>query len=155
MTDKSYSIRLVWPELGLTVRACLLAQQSAPLKDVLWDSLPIVSIQSHAVVAGRQMYFPVRLLLPAQLEHGCYWEPMDRQPAGRLNLDPAFQYLAINYERPTEPVPALPLAQVIDEDMDTLVSVGEKVWYNLLFERGRFLTVRVERGDVDHAVGVK
>ncbi|MEW5919860.1 MAG: hypothetical protein AB1796_02690 [Bacillota bacterium] len=144
---KKNKIHLHWPELQMSLQAYLLEEQWAELKEVFLKSLPMSSIQSHAVVAGRQMYFPVRLLLPQAAEAKFYWEPMDKQPIGRINLEHVFQYLAINYEQPTEPVPALPLAQVVAEDVDTLLRIGEKVWHNLLFEPGRFLRVHVQRGE--------
>ncbi len=129
-----------WPALQQKVKAHLLSQQDPDLLARFWQTLPFESIQSHAVVAGFQIYCPFRLACkPARPWH----EPMNAQPMGRINLELDFQYLAVNYGPLTEPVPALPVAQVRDEDLARLPPIGKAVWDNLLFSN-EFLTVRFQ-----------
>ena len=58
---------------------------------------------------------------------------MNEQAIGRVNLELDFQYLAINYGPMNEPVPALPIAQIRDEDIEEIKQIGKLAWENLLF----------------------
>jgi hypothetical protein len=137
-------IRLRWPQLNITVQASLLDLQVPALTADLWASFPIQSIQTHAAVAGKQIYFPSRLLLPDP--SSAYTEPMNEQPPGRINLEPFFQYVSLNYGPVSEAVPAWPIAQVAEADIPRLAELGKLVWDNLT-TRGAPLLVIVERAD--------
>ncbi|WP_408011099.1 hypothetical protein ACJROX_12630 [Pseudalkalibacillus sp. A8] len=136
-------IKIEWPDLDMEVRVKLLMDVNPILCKEIKETLPFKSIQSHAVVAGKQMYFPYRFISENK-EYN--FERMDKQPVGRINIELDFQYFSINYGLMTEPIPALPIAQVIDEDIQTLIQVGEKVWHNLLFS-DTYLIVKVALGD--------
>jgi|SRR5690625_268091 len=131
-------IELSWTGLEVSAKAELLTEFNPSLSERFIETLPFESIQSHAVVAGKQMYFPYRLLDDTAYR----WERMDKQPIGRINIEFNFQYLSINYGPMTEPVPAVPLAQIIEEDIEKLKMVGKEVWNNLLHEE-QYLTVNV------------
>lgn len=123
-------ILMQWPELEMEVRVRLLNDINPALCNLLYDQLPLTSIQSHAVVCGAQMYFPFAVsVVPA----GVRFEDMATQPVGRMNIEPKFHYLSVNYGPNHEAVPALAVAQVMDEDLETLKAVGLLVWNNLLF----------------------
>ncbi|WP_078592633.1 hypothetical protein [Evansella clarkii] len=139
-------ITILWPDLEMEVKARLLVDLNPELCQELKDTMPIKSIQSHAVVAGKQMYFPFRFL---PMGKGYNFESMDKQPLGRINIELDFQYLSINYGPMTEPVPALAVAQVIEDDIPILLQVGEKVWNNLLFSE-EYLLVKVLPGGVSN-----
>ncbi|RNB78375.1 hypothetical protein [Brevibacillus panacihumi] len=134
----STRIEICWPDFDCTVRATLLSEMNPELCEEFKKTLPFSSIQSHAVVAGKQMYLPYRLVSEVAYQE----EPMDQQPVGRVNIELDFQYLAMNYGPMTEPVPAVPLAQIVDEDLDKIQVIGEKVWHNLLFD-DHYLSVHV------------
>src|SRR5262245_39308881 len=123
---------LSWPALDVTVRCTLLDQVNPRLCAALRRALPIVSVQTHAVVAGEQMYFPTRLVLDDP--DSAATEDLSAQPPGRINFDPFFQYLSVSYGRISEGVPAWPVAQVIDDDLSRLPLVGGRIWQNLLHE---------------------
>lgn len=127
-------IHLTWPELELTIRCELLASLSPALCASVLRALPIASIQSHAVVAGEQIYFPTRLGL--EDPGAAYQEDMSEQPPGRINFEPFFQYVSLNYGPVSEAVPAWPVAQVVEEDLPRLQALGERVWKNLLHGPG-------------------
>lgn len=135
----SYFIELSWKDLGVSAKAKLLTELNPDLIEKFVETLPFKSIQSHAVVAGKQMYFPYRLLGDTAYRS----ESMDKQPIGRINIEFDFQYLAINYGPMTESVPAVPLAQIIVEDIEKMKKVGKEVWNNLLYEE-KYLTVNVD-----------
>ena len=139
------NIRLRWPQLDVTVTATLLDTLNPTLTTALWQSMPLLSIQSHAIVAGRQIYFPTRLILDDP--DSAFHEPMDQQRPGRINFEPHFQYIALNYGPMTEPVPAWPVAQVIEEDLEKLPALGRAVWDGLMKARTDMLVV-VEDGGV-------
>lgn len=130
-----------WPKYEKTVAAEMLEDQDPKLRQDFWDALPFRSIQSHAVCAGVQMYCPFRLVsLPSQPSY----EPMNEQPVGRVNLELDFQYLAINYGPMREPVPALPIAQVKENDIRDIETMGKMAWDNLLFS-DEFLMVLFDK----------
>lgn len=130
-----------WPKYEKTVAAEMLEDQDPKLRQDFWDALPFRSIQSHAVCAGVQMYCPFRLVsLPSQPSY----EPMNEQPVGRVNLELDFQYLAINYGPMREPVPALPIAQVKENDIRDIKIMGKMAWDNLLFS-DEFLVVLFDK----------
>ncbi|MBS4024347.1 MAG: hypothetical protein KGZ96_01590 [Clostridia bacterium] len=123
-------ILIKWPSLGIEVKANLLTELNNTICEAFLRTLPSKSIQSHAVVAGKQMYCPYQLIIKKE---DCTYENMKDQPLGRINIEVDFQYLSINYGEITEAVPALALAQVLDEDIEKLFVLGEKVWDNLLY----------------------
>ena len=143
------AIRLRWPQLDITVTANLLDVLNPRLAENLWQATPLLSIQSHAIVAGQQIYFPTRLMLDDPAE--AFTEPMDQQPPGRINFEPYFQYIALNYGPMTEPVPAWPIGQVIDGDLEKLPQLGRTVWDGFMAARTDLLVV-VERADAESSV---
>ena len=60
--EKEY-IKIEWDLLKTSVRAELLTKFNPVAVERLKETLPYTSIQSHAVVAGGQMYCPYRLVL--------------------------------------------------------------------------------------------
>lgn len=134
-------ILMKWPKLGRQVRVSLLADFNPALCELLNTQLPLASIQSHAVVAGEQMYFPFKS--PA-VPIDARFEDMAAQPIGRMNIESKFHYLSVNYGPNHESVPALAVAQVVEEDWETLKTVGRLVWDNLLFS-SEYLHVVLEK----------
>ncbi len=141
-------LRLRWPTLETSIRVELLDNLNPELVEAVWQAVPLYSIQSHAVVAGQQMYFPTRLILSKP--EAAFTEPMNQQRLGRVNFEPFFQYISLNYGPMSEPVPAWPLGQVYEEDIPQLETLGKKIWENLLFSQ-TFLPVIVEDGDDEPA----
>ena len=131
-----------WRELGESVRALLLDELNPYACEELAGMLPVESIQSHAVVAGSQMYAPIRF---APEREKCRFENMAAQPEGRVNIELDFQYFSINYGPMTEAVPALAVAQVVEEDLPRLREIGRKVWDNLLNGQ-TYIHVFIEEG---------
>jgi hypothetical protein len=56
---------------------------------------------------------------------------MSTQPHGRINFEPSFQYVSLNYGPVAEAVPAWPVAQVAPDDLPHLEALGEQIWKNL------------------------
>jgi len=139
--SKIFSMR--WPKLGKAIEAEIIEKQDQALQERFWNALPFSSIQSHAVCAGIQMYCPFRLVY---LPSNPFYEPMNEQLVGRISLELDFQYLAINYGPMEEPVPALPIAQVKEKDIEDLKIVGKMAWNNLLFSH-EFITVHFEKAE--------
>ncbi len=116
-------------KLGVQVRAQLLEDSNPVVCDAFARSLPSKSVLSHAVVAGSQMYWPYRLLVDPR---DCNSENMAAQPPGRINIELDFQYLSLNYGPMTEAVPAVAIAQIVEEDLPKLSPIGQAAWDNLL-----------------------
>lgn len=137
------SITIRWHELGESVNALLLDKENAYACEEFAKLLPVESIQSHAVVAGNQMYAPIRFTPERAL---CNFENMAEQPEGRVNIELDFQYLSINYGPMTEAVPTLAVAQIVDSDIARLREIGRKVWDNLLYG-SEYIHVYIEEGE--------
>jgi len=138
------TVRLRWPQLDTAIQVALLDDLNPDLANDLWTAAPLMSIQSHAVVAGQQMYFPTRLILPDP--QAAYTEPMNAQPLGRINFEPFFQYISINYGPVSEAVPTWPVGQVAALDIPKLAGLGKRVWENLTRRENPLLVV-VEPAD--------
>lgn len=119
-----------WPQLGKYVRFKLLEDKNPIVCEEIRKQLPVVSIQSHAVVCGKQMYCP---FLYTKDSGNAFYEDMSKQPEGRINLELKFLYLSVNYDVQHESIPTCPIGQVEEEDMHILKEVGEKIWYNLMY----------------------
>ncbi len=141
-----HQLRFRWPQIGTAITVELLDDLNPELTNLLWEALPLRSIQSHAVVAGQQMYFPTRLVL--RDPDSAFVEPMHEQPKGRINFEPFFQYLSINYGPISEPVRAWPVGQVVERDISLLPDLGKRVWENLLYSKTALLVI-VEHTDVE------
>ena len=137
--NKIFSMR--WPKLGKAIEAEIIEKQDQALQERFWNALPFSSIQSHAVCAGIQMYCPFRLVC---LPSNPFYEPMNEQLVGRISLELDFQYLAINYGPMEEPVPALPIAQVKEKDIEDH-GIGDNDG-----QRPHLLCSRIESGKLSH-----
>jgi hypothetical protein len=140
----AHTIRFHWPQLGVEVLADLLDDLNPQLTGDLRRALPLASIQAHAMVAGQQIYFPTRLAL-ADAERS-HTEPMNEQPPGRINFEPNFQYIALNYGPMNEPVPAWPIGQVREQDLPKLPGLGQEIYRRFLAAQIDLLVI-VERAD--------
>lgn len=129
-------IKIRYGKLNTEICAELLTEVNPYVCAEFKRTLPSKSIQSHAVVAGDQMYCPYRLPLDRER---CNFENMAQQPDGRINIELDFQYLAINYGVMTEAVQTVPVAQVIASDVPKLEAIGRAAWHNLLFEKDYIL----------------
>jgi len=118
-------VEIGWPTLGTAVIAEL-DERNAALAQSLWDALPYQSLQGHALVAGHHLYHvaPIHALLHAPVTY-----KVDRReaPDGTLFAS-RLQHLGIKYGRLTEPMPAVPIGQVLPEHLDTLNESGEAIW---------------------------
>ena len=123
-------IKMIWPQLGKEVRVEILDTLNPTLCEHFLKQLPLKSVQSHAVVCGQQMYFPY---LSPPVPEDAAWENMSEQPVGRINIEPKFHYMSLNYGPNHEAVPALAVGQVWEEDFGILEQVGRIVCDNLLF----------------------
>jgi hypothetical protein len=136
-------LRFLWPQLEIAIHVAVLDDLNPDLSHKLWAACPFASIQSHAVGAGQQIYFPTRLVLPRP--DSAFTEPMNEQLPGRVNFEPFFQYLSINYGPVSEAVPAWPIGQVIEQDVPLLATLGARIWANLISRQPPLLVM------VDHA----
>jgi hypothetical protein len=143
------TVRLRWPQLDTAIQVTLLDDLNPGLANDLWAATPLTSIQSHAVVAGQQMYFPTRLILPDP--QAAYTESMNVQQPGRVNFEPFFQYISINYGPVSEAVPAWPIGQVAAPDIPKLAGLGKHIWENLISRESPLLVV-VEQADTEPQV---
>jgi hypothetical protein len=120
-----------WPDLGVKVTARMLEREAPKISTVIWDCMPFDSICIHTFISGQELIIPT----PDQV-----WMPEVRENLVREDLlKPGEMYfshsltcnIAIIYGKTTEPMYNPVFAKVNDEDLETLVQVGIKVWQNL------------------------
>ncbi|GKZ26490.1 hypothetical protein AbraIFM66951_005826 [Aspergillus brasiliensis] len=119
-------VKIKWPRLNTTVTVKM-NNANPTLVSLLGSALPYRSLQTHAVVAGDQLYH----LVP--LEQLIY-TPADKkapdrakEPNGSVFLS-SFQHFVIKYGEVTEHQPVATCGKVVDEDMNKLRWVADEIW---------------------------
>ena len=122
-----------WPSLGLQVR-CKSLDVNADAFDLLVENMPIKSLQGHEMVGGwllrdRSVLFNKTLFtIPSCKLHK---ETMDTAPVGRVSLlQPQGRgaELLVKYDESVENREYVPVAQVVETDLETLKKVGKEQW---------------------------
>ena len=150
-------IEFEWPELGITVTANLADDKNSSKCNILWDNLPIETIQTHAFSSGDRMYAPTKIVSNVANE---WVDPRSNNPQighweekywGRVPVKPGLVMTNFNislspidiiYGQLKEALPIAPVAYVVDEDLEKLANVGHAVWEGLMAQKGYKLIVR-------------
>lgn len=153
-------IEIEWPELGITVTANLADDKNPSKCNVLWDNLPIESIQSHCFSSGERIYAPCRIVSDVADEwvdprsraylssfwEMKYWGSIPVKPGLVLtNFTPHWGWIDIIYGQLKESLPIAPVAYVVDEDLEKLARVGNAVWEGLMAQKGYKVIVRKKK----------
>lgn len=149
-------IEFEWPELGAKVLATLLEERNPALCQILWDHLPIESIQSYSVASGDRMYLCHTIVAFVEPE---YTEAYDRpefwgnMPMEKLRGKVVFSTMGSIWGlglwwggKFVEPVSVSPVAQVRMEHLDTLERIGERIRDDFMY-RGKYYRVVVRRSE--------
>ena len=119
-------VKLVHPDLGITLTAELLDDLNSDLCNSIWEKLPIKSSWVHAMVSGELMYFWADVIHTKPPQHT---EMYPKEIVGRVNYSYVFQDICVKYgEKVTEPSAANPWAQIRTEDLKELSRLGRAVW---------------------------
>ncbi|MBI1982325.1 MAG: hypothetical protein HYS68_01955 [Candidatus Levybacteria bacterium] len=112
--------------VGITIKARLLYKLNPGLCEILTKALPYKSVQCHALVAGQQLYHytPIVEAITYKAETK---EDKTKQPIGRINMS-SLELLSIKYGVITEYLTSVPVAQVVDEDIEKLKKIGSLAW---------------------------
>lgn len=120
-------IVIEWPQLERAVHVELDPRRNRGLSRLLLQHLPYRVLQNHALVSGDHLYHtcPIVELVHANAD---YVVP-DRTVCvdGTVFLS-HLVHLGLKYGDLSEYLPAAPVGQVIDEDIETLKEVGEALW---------------------------
>jgi len=118
-------IEITYPDISVTLTARLLDEMNIKLCDLLWENLPIVSIQSHLMSSGQAMYMPHKIVALVKTNTQLLSELL----VGTITMSTIdYKNLTIYYGEVTEPLPASPVARIRDEDIESLKRVGKAVW---------------------------
>lgn len=118
------TILLQWPELGKSARAELADDLNPELCEEIWQALPMSSIMNNAVVTDGSMYCWVPLLSFAPVH---VKERIDLAPVGRLRYSQnTGNKIIVQYGSCNEDVYGAILGKILDEDIETVVEVGNK-----------------------------
>jgi hypothetical protein len=135
-------IEIEWPAIERRVVADLIETKNPNLCDLLWDSLPYNSIQSHALVSGDHLYHvaPIWRLVWEQAKAK---EDRTKSPDGTVFLS-QLQHMAIKYGPLTEYIPAAVVGRVIPEHVPILRLAGQEIW-RAAYETKQVIEVRITR----------
>jgi hypothetical protein len=148
-------IEMEWPELGVKVTAILADDKNPSLCNVLWDNLPIETIQSHSGCSGEMMYAFHGIVSPVKPEYvedytdKKYWGKVPF-PWGVIRLDTmGFQTIMVMWgpER-YEPGKLAPVGFVKKEDLEKLHEVGKKVLDGMFTGKYYKVIIRRKTGEV-------
>ncbi|GES62024.1 hypothetical protein ATEIFO6365_0005002500 [Aspergillus terreus] len=119
-------LKIKWPKLGATITVKM-NNLNPSLSRLLGTVLPYYSLQTHAVVAGDQLYHlvPLEQLIYTPADYKA--PDRAKEPDGSVFLS-SFQHLVIKYGNVTEHQPVATCGRVIDEDLKTLHSVANQIW---------------------------
>ncbi len=128
-----------WPELGKQVRLRKI-EHNTEVFDWFMDNLPTSGIQSHTVVAG---YALTCMSLPVKKPFTYRFADLKQEnlvplKKGRFILNMTIGNVinyAVKWGEMTEPMAYPSWAEVVDEDMDTLIEVGKIIWHNIVNEK--------------------
>ncbi len=123
-------ILIEWPSLGQQVK-CNPLDYNRKLFDAFCAGLPFNALQLHAMVAGYQLYHYAPLILDENKDMIDKSPLLDAVPDGSL-LWTGLGLIGLTYGFNTEYLATNPIAQVADEDMDTLRAVGKRLWESML-----------------------
>jgi hypothetical protein len=150
LSEMPREIEIEWPELGTKVVATLADDKNPSLCNVLYNSLPIETIQTHSGCSGDMMYAfhdIVDFVKPEYIEDYTdkkYWGKVPVQ-AGLVRFSAyGFQSISIQWSKKrTEPAGIAPVAFVKKEDLGKLYEVGKRVLEGMF--TGKYYKVKVKR----------
>ena len=115
-----------WPELKIKVEAVLEDRRNADLIDEIWSSLPMVSVQEHAMVTGKSMYCWVPMVSLAEIPF--QMRIKDTPPGVVSYSQKTGNKMIVRYGKVTEDLMTPIVGFVLKEQVGLLDKVGEAVW---------------------------
>ncbi|RHR06656.1 hypothetical protein DWX58_11870 [Pseudoflavonifractor sp. AF19-9AC] len=125
--------KMVWPQLNLSVRCQSCGKNENALKALI-ENMPIKTIQGHEMVGGwmlrnRSVYMGKRFfdIPPQEMESEC----MKDAPVGRISLlfpQGNSTEMLVKYDECEDSRSYTPVADVVEEDLETLKQVGKLQW---------------------------
>lgn len=124
------TIQIEWPSLNAKIILAPLNYNRA-MFDKFCELLPFNALQLHAMVAGYQLYHYAPIALDDYSNLIEKTPALDNIPDGSL-LWTGLGLIGLTYGYNTEWLNTQPIAQVRDEDIETLRTVGKRVWDSMM-----------------------
>lgn len=128
-----------WPELGKQVKVGPVDHNQEVFSWFL-SNLPTKCLQTETVVAGQSLF-----MLNLPMSKQCTWiqedlplEDIVEMPKGRFTFFMTtgnVANLSVKFGYVTEPMSYVTWAEVVDEDKETLMAVGQQLWENLMLDK--------------------
>lgn len=112
--------KITWPDYNKSVTAVMREDLNPDLAAIVWEELPMTSQMGHVVISGESMWCPVKIV------HLAKDNKVVRQP-GDVYLFASGQSIVITYGSITETAKVSKFAEVLQEDMPTLITMGKIV----------------------------
>lgn len=130
MTQEKKQMEVEYPDFAATFTVRLLTEKNPELCNLLWNNLPIETIESHAMASGELM-FASHTIVAVVKPHV---ELMTEVPVGTLHMSTCgYLTLSFIYGEITEPEPSNPVGQVREDQLEELKRVGREVFYSNFF----------------------
>ena len=129
-----------WKELGKQVRVEPIDHNQEIFSWFL-KNLPTSCLQTETVVAGKSLFMlnvPMNKVACSWIQENCELEDIVSMPVGRMTFFMTTGNVAdisCKFGRVTEPMSYVTWAEVIQEDKQTLVEVGDQLWENTMSEK--------------------
>jgi hypothetical protein len=138
-----------WPSLNVYVVAEGL-DHNVEAQEWFIDSLPLETIQGHAMVSGELLYV-MNLVMksePRVRYHQLVTEDLSKEPIGRVSFFATAGRIGsvmVKYGVITEPMRYPTIAQIRDSDIPQLIKVGRAVWESIFITKEPIKVVFRER----------
>ena len=114
-------------EANIKFRVRLLEKENPHVIEKVLKSLPLDSVLGHVVVSGQAIWLPTRIV------HLGGTNMVKRSP-GAVYLYAPGQSICLTYGSITESALVNKFGQVLEEDMDALITLGGVVWNKTIVE---------------------
>lgn len=129
-----------WSELGKQVRVKAVDHNQEIFSWFL-KNLPTACLQTETVVAGKSLFMlnvPMNKEVCSWIQEDCELEDVVQMPIGRMTFFMTTGNVAdisCKFGRMTEPMSYVTWAEVVEEDKQTLIEVGDQLWENTMSEK--------------------
>jgi hypothetical protein len=127
-TSQPALLRMTWPTLDARVEVVMTWDQAPTLCRLLWERLPFVSVQEHALITGCMLFATTRISTIVR-ENTTTFVDMAR---GACYFANGSQNIGLVYGPVTEPEGQSVWGQIPEEHWSTLERVGNAIWANTL-----------------------
>lgn len=121
-------LHITWPQLDANIKVELNDDKAPDVCEAIRDHTPVESTQVHALVSGALLFSTLPIYAYPLSPHTEYVSEMD---PGAVGFAVGSQRLWVKYGEIAEPEAFPVIGRVVDDDLDTVQSVGTRTWEHI------------------------